>query len=626
MKHILFGINQNPNKAIENKILDKYIATNNTEFTFDSEYYLSGIEKALGEKNYDVLVLREDLEANKQVSVQFLDRITDKYPALNIIFIVNDEHQSDRYIIDMFQLGIYNILYKEDLTLPNIVNLIDNVRTKIDAKIYLELEDANENNEDNKEEESMVEIPDDQLITIMGNLNEATIETISEIFDGIYPHYSEKQMLFLISLLSDDLKELLIQSKNEKYIELYNKLNNVVEKFEKAETVKKNPIIKEKFKEKVKVEKIYIEKEKIVEVEKRVVEKVFIEKEKEVKVYERPKDYKKKVGFVGFGGAGKTTLISLAADMLSNNKIRTAIVDLTQTRDLYDIYVVNEIENNEDNKKTVQGKNALITLVGGVIKPYKINKYTDLYTANYESLVDYSNPFYYLQLLEQEYDVILIDMDYKTPREVYQIINSAYIVQTLDLSKVKNNTSYESELKDHINMKKIKFIMNQVIPCGITPKIMNSCLRINTNLDTFEKELLFEDEVPMFTVNHSTEIMKMAYELSYSSKKLDKDSYEAIKNIVQDIYPTNVKTEEEGFFGKIGKLFKRDKGRVVRQEELAKELKETPIVREPVKETAPVKEIENNVEENIQAEKNNKTINPQADILEVDLDELVMEE
>lgn len=574
MKHILFGINQNPNKSIENRILDKYIATNNVKFTFDSEYYLDGINKALGEKNYDVLVLREDLELNKQVSVQFLDKITDKYPKLDIVFIVNDEHQSDRYIIDMFQLGIYNILYKEDLTLPNIVNLIDNVRTKIDTKIYLELEDANDEINENLEEESMVEIPDEQLVTIIGNLNNATLENISQMFDSISKHYNGKQMLFLSSVLSDDIKNLLNESKNEKYIILNNKLNNVVEKIQKDEIAKKNGT-KEKFKEKVKVEKVFVEKEKIVEVEKKVVEKVFVEKEKKVKVYERPNDYKKKVGFVGFSGAGKTTLISLAADMLSNNKCKTAIVDLTQSRDLYDIYVVNEIENNGKSKKVVEGKNALITLIGGGIKPYRINKYTELYTASYEGVVDLSNPFYYLQLLEQEYDVILIDMDYKTPKEVYQVINNAYIVQTLNLAKVKNNTKYETELKNRINMKKIKFIINQVIPCGITPKIMKSCLRTNTNLDTFEKELLFEEEVTMFSVKHSTEIMKMAYELSYSCEKLDKDTYEAIKSIVQDIYPINIKSEEESLLRKIGKLFKREKGRVIKPEELANELKET---------------------------------------------------
>lgn len=619
MKHILFGINQNPNKAIENKILDKYVATNNENFTFDTEYYLAGIEKALGEKPYDVLILREDLEINKQVSFQFLDRITDKHPTLNIILIVNDEHQSDRYIIDIFKLGIYNILYKEDLTLPNIVNLIDNVRTKIDAKIYLELEDANESQQEVKEEESMLEIEDEQLLTIIGNLKGATEENISEIFDGISQQYNEKQMVFLVSLLTDDIRSLLTQSGNANYTTFYNKLNNVVEKVEKAEVVNKNTAKKESFKEKVKVEKIYIEKEKIVEIEKKVVEKVFIEKEKEVKVYERPNDYKKKVGFVGFSGAGKTTLVSLAADMLSTSKLKTAVVDLTLTRDLYDIHIFNNLDEHEDDKKEIEGKNALLSLVGGSLRPYKINKYVDLYTASYESKVDYGNPIYYLQLLEQEYDVILIDMDYKTPREVYQIVNNAYVVHTLDIAKLKHNTNYEAELKDHINMKKIKFIINKVIPCGITPKMINYCLKTNTNLETSHRAQIIEDEVPMFIVPYSAEINKMAYEYSYNSKKLDTESFEAIKNIVQDIYPTNIKTEKEGLFGKIGKLFKKEKGKVIKPEELARELQsEVSKIESPTEEIAPKKEVSNKAESS-QVIKTNE-------ILEVDPDELIMEE
>lgn len=622
MKHILFGINQNPNKAIENRILDKYVATNNEEFSFDTEYYLAGIEKALGEKNYDVLILREDLEINKQVSIQFLDRITDKYPVLNIILIVNDEHQSDRYIIDIFKLGIYNILYKEDLTLPNIVNLIDNVRTKIDAKIYLELEDANENKEEVTDEESMLEIEDEQLLTIMGNLKGATEENISELFDGISQQYNEKQMTFLVSLLTDDIRSLLNQSGNENYINYYNKLNNVVQKVEKEEVVEKNTAKKENFKEKVKVEKIYIEKEKIVE--KKVVEKVFIEKEKEVKVYERPNDYKKKVGFVGFSGAGKTSLISLAADMLSTSKLKVAVVDLTGTRDLYDMNIFNNLDENEDDKKQIEGKNALISLVGGSLRPYKINKYVDLYTASYESKVDYGNPIYYLQLLEQEYDVILVDMDYKSPREVYQIVNTAYVVQTLDVAKLKHNTNYEAELQEHINMKKIKFIINKTIPCEITPKLINHCLKTNTNLETSHRAQIISDEVQMFIVPYSAEISKMAYEFSFDSKKLDTESFEAIKNIVQDIYPANIKTEKEGLFGKLSKLFKKEKGKVIKPEELAQEVEISKLesqintIKSQVEAAEVKKAVSNNAEQD-KVIKNNE-------IVEVDPDELVMEE
>lgn len=218
MKHILFGLNRNSDQKIESQILRKYTEVTEKEFSYDSEYYLSGIEKALNEKKYDVLILREDLESNKQLPVKYLDSISDKYPQLNVILVVNDEHQGDKYVIDIFSLGIYNLLYKEDLMVGNVVSLIENPRSKLDTKIYLELEDVSESQEDTHAPEDILEIPENELTSIINSLRGSTSENISKMFDDINKQYEIRQMLFLVSLLPEEIKASIKETKNENYI------------------------------------------------------------------------------------------------------------------------------------------------------------------------------------------------------------------------------------------------------------------------------------------------------------------------------------------------------------------------------------------------------------------------
>jgi hypothetical protein len=603
-KHILFAINRNPDKKIETQILTKYHQVTNKGFTFDSEYYLEGVEKALQEKPYDVLVLREDLVPNKLVSVKFLDSISDKHPELNIIFVVDDEHQSDKYIIDIYSLGIYNILYREDLTLGNVVGLIEISRKKFEAKIYLELEDTEEATEVQATEEDVLEIPEDELITIMNSLRNSTSENISSIFDEINRQYERRKMLFLVSLLSEDMERLLSDSENENYLKLSKNWEAKVQRVEREEKARESIGKREKFKEKAqKPEKIIIEKERIVEVEKKVVEKIYIEKEKEVKIYETPSDYKKKAGFVGHKAAGSTTIINLIADYLSSKKVKVAIVDMTESRDLYDIYPFHAWEDNKDESKEkteVDGSQSLNLLVGGTIKPYKISKHIDLFTAPYEKVIEDGNPYYYLQLLEHDYDVILIDMDYKTPISVYQALNSVYMLQTLDLPKLKHNTGHELRLKEEINMKKIKYVVNQAIPCGMKAKDMLNCLKYYTNLDNSQQTQLIDGEVKGYIIGYSNELRKMSYEMEYSFSKLEKETMDSIKDIIQDIYPMSVDPgETEGLFNKIGrKLFgNKSKEKVIKKELISdnepksiKENKKNSAEKEEVKEVEITKE------------------------------------
>jgi len=212
MLKILFALNQSSDNEIEEKIKEKYNIKTSKTFEYKSEYYLSGIWKELEDGEFDLLIIKEDLEGDS-TRIQDLDNMTDKFPSLRVIFIANDYHESDNYIKQLFNLGVYDILFKDDLTLNNLVELIENPRSKINAKVYLDIDNV----ETVKENQSSDPIPFMELDRIVRSLDKDTKEEISEIFDKVEKEYDEKQMLYLVSALPEKTKENLRTSKNEKY-------------------------------------------------------------------------------------------------------------------------------------------------------------------------------------------------------------------------------------------------------------------------------------------------------------------------------------------------------------------------------------------------------------------------
>ena len=214
------------------------------------------------------------------------------------------------------------------------------------------------------------------------------------------------------------------------------------------------------------------------------------------KIYETPYDYKKKIGFVGHQMAGTTSLICWIADYLGKNKIKTAILDLTKNRDLYEIYPF-----NEGNIEGQDVQNSLGFLAKGEILPYEVRKNIHLFTAAHNEVIRIDNYIKLLLLLESEYDVILLDMDYQTPLDLINFLNTLFIVQTLDTKKLKFNTAFQLSLKEqHINLKKVKYIINQVIPSDVKPKKIYECLQVHTNLKTLEQTVIMNSDVTYYEV------------------------------------------------------------------------------------------------------------------------------
>lgn len=278
--------------------------------------------------------------------------------------------------------------------------------------------------------------------------------------------------------------------------------------------------------------------------------KEIIVKEIEVirKVYETPSDYKKKVGFIGHHMAGVTSLICWLGTYFNSQKVSTAILDLTHNRDLYEIYPFNQ--------EGIEGKtnvNSLGNLIEGIVTPYVIKKNLHLFTSskdtqlNLERIEDYVQM---IQMLEAEYDVILVDMDYETPISIIYLLNNIFLLQTLDVKKLKFNTEYQLKLLSYINMKKVKYVVNQVINCDIKSDVISECLKVHTNLKDLRKTVIINDGIDFYEIPFCLEAHKQGLLSEYNIKKLNPKTMDAIGKIANNIYPLNKSTIEKGLFRK----------------------------------------------------------------------------
>lgn len=295
MKQILFGLNSSSNRQIEESILNEYKQRHKEGFNYNSEYCLVDIEKELSKNTYEILILREFIEGSiNPVSIDYIDRITDKYPNTRIIFIMENEHENNSYIKSLFNLGIYDLIYKEDADIKSIIESIKYPRNKMSAKIYLDLYyDVEQIND----RESLEEIPTEELEVILSNLNNSSKENISSTFNEIDRQYNEKQMLFLMTLVSQEIVDILLDANNKNATYYYNKIRNLLSSQENRES----------------------------EIEKESNTKTVTIKKVE---YITAQQTKKKVGVAGVAtGCGTTHTAIGIASYLASRKKKVAIVD-----------------------------------------------------------------------------------------------------------------------------------------------------------------------------------------------------------------------------------------------------------------------------------------------------------
>ena len=99
--------------------------------------------------------------------------------------------------------------------------------------------------------------------------------------------------------------------------------------------------------------------------------------------------------------------------------------------------------------------------------------------------------FSVIDTAKENCNLLIIDCDYTTPIEYLEKAQEIYVVQDLDLLKVRETQEYFRDLKSrNIDWSKLRVIFNNVVPCKITPKqlIKNGLTYYSDTTNTYTEE------------------------------------------------------------------------------------------------------------------------------------------
>ena len=176
---------------------------------------------------------------------------------------------------------------------------------------------------------------------------------------------------------------------------------------------------------------------------------------------------KKIVAFVGTPKNGTSFLVNNLAEVLSNQGIKTAILDLTENRNSYYIYTKNE----EQLRKIAY--DCTEKLSQGIAEGIKVNSNLDVYTSlpgEKNNIEDYTS---ILETLVKNYALILLDCDFSTQYGYLKEASEMYLVQSMDVLTIQPLTAYLRELKAKgiLETNKLRAVINKYTKVrGVTEK------------------------------------------------------------------------------------------------------------------------------------------------------------
>lgn len=267
---VLFAVN---NDNIANAIIKKYQKEYKEILSCKNVYYFNAIIKELQtNRNYDRIVISEDLEpfANNNYDTidkflfEKLDKISDEATKANgdtseIIVICADRRtKSSEMLVKFFSIGIYNALLGQDRNIDELCKLINQPRTKKDAKAYYKIETNNV--EYQSESENNVSEAEVQNILAHYKRLGKNEDKYIDSFNNIVSQYTDAQLKLIIPYLPMHVKAVL-EERSPKYQELvtFSKTKKKSDEPYQARSLKS---VKEAQEEKIKIKMLNSESSK----------------------------------------------------------------------------------------------------------------------------------------------------------------------------------------------------------------------------------------------------------------------------------------------------------------------------------------------------------------------------
>ena len=248
---------------------------------------------------------------------------------------------------------------------------------------------------------------------------------------------------------------------------------------------------------------------------------------------------KKLVAFVGTSKNGTSFLVNNIAEILSQNGINTAILDLTKNKNAYYIYT----ENEESLRKIAYS--CIENLKQGNANGINVHKNLTVYTTlpgEEEQLTNYNS---ILQTLMNNYSLVILDCDFETDYNYFREAQELYLVQSLDVLTIQPLTAFLRDLKakNVLNPEKIRVVLNKLVKLrSISEKtIIGGMAYYNDPAMSFMTELFNKDTV-QYTVVPFEEQAYSKYLEGLINCKITLNGYSknfiyALNNLGDMVYP-----------------------------------------------------------------------------------------
>ena len=226
---VLFAVN---NDNISEAIVKKYQKEYKEIISSKNVYYFNAILKELqNDKTYDRVVISEDLEpfANNNYDTidkflfEKLDKISDEATKasgedIEIILICSDRRsKSDEMVTRFFGIGIYNALIGEERNVDNLCRLLNQPRTKKEAKMAYKIQ-GNSVTYQSEDENSVSESEVQNILAHYKRLGKNEDKYVDS-FNNIVSQYTDAQLRIIIKYLPLHVKAVL-EEQSPKYQQL----------------------------------------------------------------------------------------------------------------------------------------------------------------------------------------------------------------------------------------------------------------------------------------------------------------------------------------------------------------------------------------------------------------------
>ena len=252
---------------------------------------------------------------------------------------------------------------------------------------------------------------------------------------------------------------------------------------------------------------------------------------------------KKIAAFVGAHGNGTSFIINNLALLLSEQGIKTAIVDLTKNKNSYYIFT-----QNEERLRAI-AYSCFEKLKSGISDGIIMNKNLTVYTSLPNADSEIENKETAINTLLSEFSLVLFDCDTETDQEYFEIAQEIYLVQSLDVLTIQPLTTFLKKLKMNklLNEEKLRILINKDLRVNeLNERKLISAMSVYNSPDTtYQLDLFNRDKIGYLTIpfeekNYSKYLDELA-DCKLTIRGYSKNLISSFNKLAKFVYPINGK-------------------------------------------------------------------------------------